>query len=178
MIQAEPEARRLDRQELPEPGAAVSRPDPGGHARPHPRRREVRLAPGLKFSTYATWWIRQAVARALADKARTIRMPVHIVERLQKINRADRTLWAQLGREPTAEEIADDGVAARPPGARRARVAARASTSLDQPVGDTDDAVFRRLRRRRRTSAGGGSRAGPAQSGARPGARDAHGSRA
>ena len=52
---------------------------------------------GFKFSTYATWWIRQAVARALADKARTIRMPVHIVERLQKINRADRSLWAQLG---------------------------------------------------------------------------------
>ena len=48
---------------------------------------------GYKFSTYATWWIRQAVARALADKARTIRMPVHIVERLQKMNRAERTLW-------------------------------------------------------------------------------------
>src|SRR5204863_438860 len=61
---------------------------------------------GYKFSTYATWWIRQAVARALADKARTIRMPVHIVERLQKMNRAERTLWTQLGREPTLEEIA------------------------------------------------------------------------
>ena len=57
---------------------------------------------GFKFSTYATWWIRQAVARALADKARTIRMPVHIVERLQKINRADRLLWTQLGREPSS----------------------------------------------------------------------------
>jgi RNA polymerase primary sigma factor len=63
---------------------------------------------GFKFSTYATWWIRQAVARALADKARTIRMPVHIVERLQKINRADRLLWTQLGREPLLEEIADE----------------------------------------------------------------------
>ena len=63
---------------------------------------------GFKFSTYATWWIRQAVARALADKARTIRMPVHIVERLQKINRADRQLWTQLGREPSLEEIADE----------------------------------------------------------------------
>src|SRR3989440_289035 len=63
---------------------------------------------GYKFSTYATWWIRQAVARALADKARTIRMPVHIVERLQKMNRAERHLWAQLGREPTLEEIADE----------------------------------------------------------------------
>ena len=57
---------------------------------------------GFKFSTYATWWISQAVARALADKARTIRMPVHIVERLQKMNRAERTLWTQLGREPPA----------------------------------------------------------------------------
>ena len=63
---------------------------------------------GFKFSTYATWWIRQAVARALADKARTIRMPVHIVERLQKMNRAERTLWTQLGREPTLEEIAEE----------------------------------------------------------------------
>ena len=63
---------------------------------------------GFKFSTYATWWIRQAVARALADKARTIRMPVHIVERLQKMNRAERSLWTQLGREPTLEEIADE----------------------------------------------------------------------
>ena len=58
---------------------------------------------GYKFSTYATWWIRQAVARALADKARTIRMPVHIVERLQKMNRAERHLWTQLGREPTLD---------------------------------------------------------------------------
>ena len=56
---------------------------------------------GFKFSTYATWWIRQAVARALADKARMIRMPVHIVERVNKLNRAERALWAELGREPT-----------------------------------------------------------------------------
>jgi RNA polymerase primary sigma factor len=96
---------------------------------------------GFKFSTYATWWIRQAVARALADKARTIRMPVHIVERLQKMNRAERTLWTQLGREPTLEEIADE--ASLPlQQAREVRAAARASASLDQPVGATDDAVF------------------------------------
>jgi RNA polymerase primary sigma factor len=96
---------------------------------------------GFKFSTYATWWIRQAVARALADKARTIRMPVHIVERLQKMNRAERTLWTQLGREPTLEEIADE--ASLPlQQAIEVRAAARASTSLDQPVGETDDAVF------------------------------------
>jgi RNA polymerase primary sigma factor len=96
---------------------------------------------GFKFSTYATWWIRQAVARALADKARTIRMPVHIVERLQKMNRAERTLWTQLGREPTLEEIAEE--ASLPLAqAIEVRAAARASTSLDQPVGDTEDAVF------------------------------------
>jgi RNA polymerase primary sigma factor len=96
---------------------------------------------GYKFSTYATWWIRQAVARALADKARTIRMPVHIVERMQKMNRAERTLWMELGREPTLEEIA---VEASLPveQAREVRAAARASASLDQPVGDQDDAVF------------------------------------
>jgi RNA polymerase primary sigma factor len=96
---------------------------------------------GYKFSTYATWWIRQAVARALADKARTIRMPVHIVERMQKLNRAERTLWTQLGREPELEEIAEE---ANLPiqQALEVRAAARASTSLDQPVGDQEDAVF------------------------------------
>ena len=61
---------------------------------------------GFKFSTYATWWIRQAVARALADKARTIRMPVHVVEKLNKIVRSERKLRAELGREPLAIEIA------------------------------------------------------------------------
>ena len=96
---------------------------------------------GYKFSTYATWWIRQAVARALADKARTIRMPVHIVERMQKMNRAERTLWAVLGREPTLEEVADE---ANLPvqQAKEVRAAARASASLDAPVGDADDAVL------------------------------------
>ena len=96
---------------------------------------------GYKFSTYATWWIRQAVARALADKARTIRMPVHIVERLQKMNKAERTLWTQLGREPTLAEIAEE---ANLPieQAKEVRQAARASTSLDQPVGEQEDAVF------------------------------------
>jgi len=96
---------------------------------------------GYKFSTYATWWIRQAVARALADKARTIRMPVHIVERLQKMNRAERNLWTQLGREPSLEEIAEE--ASLPiHQAREVRAAARAATSLDQPVGDQEDAVL------------------------------------
>ena len=96
---------------------------------------------GYKFSTYATWWIRQAVARALADKARTIRMPVHIVERMQKMNRAERMLWTQLGREPSLAEIADEASVPLQQ-AHEVRAAARASTSLDQPVGDQEDAVF------------------------------------
>jgi RNA polymerase primary sigma factor len=96
---------------------------------------------GYKFSTYATWWIRQAVARALADKARTIRMPVHIVERLQKMNRAERILWTQLGREPTLEEIAEEASLPMHQ-ALEVRAAARASASLDQPVGEQEDAVF------------------------------------
>ena len=96
---------------------------------------------GFKFSTYATWWIRQAVARALADKARTIRMPVHIVERLQKMNRAERTLWTRLGREPTLEEIADEANLSVQQ-VVEVRAAARASASLDAPIGDQDDAVL------------------------------------
>jgi RNA polymerase primary sigma factor len=96
---------------------------------------------GYKFSTYATWWIRQAVARALADKARTIRMPVHIVERLQKMNRAERTLWTQLGREPSLEEIAEEASLPMHQ-ALEVRAAARASASLDQPIGEQEDAVF------------------------------------
>ena len=96
---------------------------------------------GYKFSTYATWWIKQAVARALADKGRTIRMPVHIVERLQKINRAERVLWTRLARAPTLEEISEE---ANLPvhQAREALAAAHASASLDQPVGEGDDAVL------------------------------------
>jgi RNA polymerase primary sigma factor len=96
---------------------------------------------GFKFSTYATWWIRQAVARALADKARTIRMPVHIVERLQKMNRAERTLWTVLGREPTLAEIAEEANLTLQQ-VQEVRAAARASSSLDAPVGEADDAVL------------------------------------
>ncbi len=95
---------------------------------------------GYKFSTYATWWIRQAVARALADKARMIRMPVHIVERQQKMNRVERHLWTQLGREPTLEEIAAEADIPLDQ-AREVRAVPRA-TSLDAPLGDEDDAVL------------------------------------
>ena len=96
---------------------------------------------GYKFSTYATWWIRQAVARGLADKALTIRMPVHIDERRHKLNRAERSLLTQLGREPTLEEIAEQ--AHLPLGqAQDVRRAPRVSASLDQPVGEQGDTVF------------------------------------
>src|SRR4051812_46014477 len=89
----------------------------------------------LKFSTYATWWIRQAVARGLADKSRTVRLPVHVVERVQKINRAERTLTLRLARDPSDEEVAKE---ARLPLAQvlAVRSAARSSMSLDEPIGD------------------------------------------
>src|SRR5262249_56646644 len=61
---------------------------------------------GYKFSTYATWWIRQAITRAIADQARTIRIPVHMIETINKLIRASRQLVQKLGREPTSEEIA------------------------------------------------------------------------
>ena len=69
---------------------------------------------GYKFSTYATWWIRQAVTRAIADKARTIRIPVHMVEKLNKVVHLERQLVQRLGREPRAEEIADGAADERP----------------------------------------------------------------
>src|SRR5436190_20834418 len=92
---------------------------------------------GYKFSTYATWWIRQAVQRGVANKSRVIRIPVHIVEREQRIGRAERELVAQLERAPTDEEIAQR---AKLPlkQVREVRGAARAVASLDRPVGEDD----------------------------------------
>jgi RNA polymerase primary sigma factor len=96
---------------------------------------------GYKFSTYATWWIRQAVARALADKSRTIRIPVHIVERLNKISRAERRLVTELGRDPTSEEIAEvTGIS--PEEVDSIKRSARAPISLEKPVGDDDGSEF------------------------------------
>jgi RNA polymerase primary sigma factor len=96
---------------------------------------------GFKFSTYATWWIRQAVQRGVANKARTIRIPVHIVEREQRITRAERTLVAKLERAPSDEELAE---AAKLPvkQVREVRAAARAVASLDKPVGEDESASF------------------------------------
>ncbi len=112
---------------------------------------------GFKFSTYATWWIRQAVARALADKARTIRMPVHIVERLQKLNKAERMLWTQLGREPTLEEVAEE--ASLPIEQAREVQGGRPCVDEPRPACRRDRGRgLRRLRRLRRAAARGRGR--------------------
>jgi RNA polymerase primary sigma factor len=96
---------------------------------------------GFKFSTYATWWIRQAVQRGVANKARTIRIPVHIVEREAKISRAERELIAKLERAPTDEEVSH---ATKLPvkQVREVRAAARAVASLDKPVGEEGGAAY------------------------------------
>jgi RNA polymerase primary sigma factor len=96
---------------------------------------------GFKFSTYATWWIRQAVARALADKARTIRMPVHVVEKLNKIVRSERKLRAELGREPSSLEIAHD-LDLTTDEVEHIRRSAQTPVSLEKPVGDEDESEF------------------------------------
>ena len=96
---------------------------------------------GFKFSTYATWWIRQAVQRGVANKSRTIRLPVHIADREQRMARAERALAPRLGRQPTEEEIAEH---AKLPlkQVREVQEAARAVTSLDRPVGDEGAAAL------------------------------------
>ena len=96
---------------------------------------------GFKFSTYATWWIRQAVARALADKARTIRMPVHVVEKLNKIGRIERKLLGEMGREPTVEEIARE-LEIEPDEIEHIRRSAQVPISLEKPVGDEEESEF------------------------------------
>ena len=94
---------------------------------------------GFKFSTYATWWIRQAITRAIADKGRTIRLPVHVSEALTKLNGVQQRLTQALGREPSDEEIALElGLdVAR---VRETRLASRPTSSIDQPMGDDDEA--------------------------------------
>ena len=95
---------------------------------------------GYKFSTYATWWIRQAITRAIADQARTIRIPVHMVETINKMTRIQRQLVQDLGREPTAEEISEAMDGAFPP--KRIREIQRIAmdpVSLETPIGEEDD---------------------------------------
>lgn len=93
---------------------------------------------GYKFSTYATWWIRQAVTRALADQARTIRVPVHMIESINKVLRTSRLLVQELGREPTSEEVArrmDIAVAT----VRKVLKIAQQPISLETPIGQEED---------------------------------------
>jgi RNA polymerase primary sigma factor len=93
---------------------------------------------GFKFSTYATWWIRQAVQRGVGNKARTIRVPVHVLDRERRLARVERELAVGLGREPTDEEVlAEAGVSEAE--LRQVREAARAVTSLDKPIGENGD---------------------------------------
>jgi RNA polymerase primary sigma factor len=96
---------------------------------------------GYKFSTYATWWIRQAVARALADKGRTIRMPVHVVEKLNKIVRSERKLRGELCREPTPIEVASD-VDLPLDEVEQILRTSQAPVSLEKPVGDEEESEF------------------------------------
>ena len=99
---------------------------------------------GFKFSTYATWWIRQAIARALADKSRTIRIPVHVVEKLNQISRAERVLIGQLGREPTVDEIGE--AAGLPPEeVEEILRSAQPTVSLEKPVGEEEESELGRF---------------------------------
>ncbi len=93
---------------------------------------------GYKFSTYATWWIRQAITRAIADQARTIRIPVHMVETINRFNRTQRRLMQELGREPSPEEVAKV-LEIDPMKAREIIKVSQEPTSLETPVGDEED---------------------------------------
>ncbi len=93
---------------------------------------------GYKFSTYATWWIRQAITRAIADQARTIRIPVHMVETINKLIRISRQLVQELGREPTAEEIAEH-MDMTPEKVREILKISQDPVSLETPIGEEDD---------------------------------------
>ena len=95
---------------------------------------------GFKFSTYATWWIRQAITRAIADQARTIRIPVHMVETINKLTRVQRQLVQELGREPNSEEIAEKmGNGITPEKVREIQKIALDPVSLETPIGEEDD---------------------------------------
>ena len=125
---------------------------------------------GFKFSTYATWWIRQAITRAIADQARTIRIPVHMVETINKLIRVQRQLLQDLGRDPTPEEIgAEMGMS--PDRVREIQKISQEPVSLETPIGEEEDSSPGRLHRGlyRRGPARGGLRL-HAPRAARPGA--------
>ncbi len=96
---------------------------------------------GYKFSTYATWWIRQAITRAIADHARTIRIPVHMIETMSRLRTAGKTLLQKLGREPTVEEIAEEAKMSVEE-TRRVLKISKHPISLDRPIGESEDSYF------------------------------------
>jgi RNA polymerase primary sigma factor len=96
---------------------------------------------GYKFSTYATWWIRQAITRSIADQARTIRIPVHMIETINKLMRVQKQLVQDFGREPTPEEIAEE-MQMPVERVRAVLKMAQQPISLQAPVGDSDDTSF------------------------------------
>jgi RNA polymerase primary sigma factor len=96
---------------------------------------------GYKFSTYATWWIRQAATRAIADQARTIRIPVHMIETINKLMRCQKKLIQKLGREPTEDELSKE-MAMPPEQVRAVKRMAQQPISLQSKVGDNDDAHY------------------------------------
>jgi RNA polymerase primary sigma factor len=102
---------------------------------------------GYKFSTYATWWIRQAITRSIADQARTIRIPVHMIETINKINRVSRQMLQEMGREPTPEEL---GIRLDMPEdkVRKVLKIAKEPISMETPIGDDEDSHLGRLHRR------------------------------
>src|SRR3569623_1651822 len=96
---------------------------------------------GYKFSTYATWWIRQAITRAIADQARTIRIPVHMIETMSKLRNVSKKLLQEMGREPSIEETAKAaGITIEE--TRRVMKISRHPISLDRPVGESEDSYF------------------------------------
>jgi RNA polymerase primary sigma factor len=96
---------------------------------------------GFKFSTYATWWIRQAITRSIADQARTIRIPVHMVESINRVHRVQRQMVQQLEREPTVDELAEE-VGMTPERVREIQRISLDPLSLDSPVGEEDDSYL------------------------------------
>jgi RNA polymerase primary sigma factor len=120
------------------PWHAAARSDPGGKSRVDASGRQVRPQQGFKFSTYATWWIRQAITRSIADQARTIRIPVHMVEHMNRVTRAKRQMHQELEREPTVDELAEK-VQLPPDRVRELLRISQDPLSLDSPVGDEDE---------------------------------------
>ena len=104
---------------------------------------------GYKFSTYATWWIRQAITRAIADQARTIRIPVHMVETINKVIRVSRQLLQELGHDPSPEEIAEE--MSMPVDKVREILKIARSGELETPIGEEEDSTWRLHPRRGRS---------------------------